>query len=149
MRFRLTTLFFVTAIAGFVVHFIECKVIQQSLEDRWGTLIVFYLGTLTTIFLSAIGNALGQRSGTIAGAVVAFLIWCGLLGIMAVLGAFTSSTFLGVHVSMMLGVSVTSIWILLTHQEEDPIDESPDSHSVASLLESKQKPISRCDDVAG
>ena len=71
MRFRLVKLFLITAIAGFVIHCVQCRLLDQPVERLLGALLVFYTGTLTTILMSVMGSAIGGRMGSITGAGVA------------------------------------------------------------------------------
>ena len=139
MRFRLTALFLITAIAGFAIHCVHRGVTDQPIERLMGALIVLYTGTLTTILLSATGSAIGGRVGAIAGLLLAVVAWCGCLWIVNVFEERSVSALAGTHLTFVFAVSTTTVWVVLNDAKNKVRNHALDDHSVTKLLTTQRE----------
>lgn len=139
MRFRLAVLFLITAIAGFAVHCVQTGVTDQPSERLLGALFALYIGTLTTIFMSATGSAIGGRVGAIVGALVAVIVWCGFLWILNVLEEGSVSAFAGTHLTFVFAVSTATVCIILSDAKNKVTNHALDDHLVTNLLATQRE----------
>jgi len=139
MRFRLRSLFVITAIVGFAIHCLQFSATDKPTESLLGALLVLYIGTLTTMFLSAAGSAIGGRVGAIAGTLVAVAVWCGWLWILNVFEGDSVSALASTHLIFVFAVSTITVWIVLRDAKDKVTSHALDDHPVTKFLATKRE----------
>ena len=121
MRFGIRSLLVITFVAGLLLQVAEC-VRDESSDKLVQLLLVFFLGSITTVFLSVLGFGIVGKPGAFAGASLGAFCWAFVLWWSHVYARELFQFIWGQAILLFIVMSST-IWAVLQTEKFDVIEK--------------------------
>lgn len=133
IRIRLFAFFAFAGITAFVIQCVNSHLLERPPETLVYVLLSLFVGTATTVSLSALGSATAGRLGALVGCATAIAGWHIFLWVVGVPDGHIDSAILSANLSFTLAVGATTMSIILSNRPTKEPSGPWDRHSVTHL----------------